>query len=134
MTTQLIDEKPDWSLDELFETLDQATLVKEKKSSESFLGDTLMIEDDDDEAGRQRIANAESPFLELGVNIENFFALEVSLIKIFSVLTILAAAQVFVFAFKEETKQTDVQFSYLQKISFASFEQASIACSKSPYL
>jgi len=75
--------------------------------------------------------NKNNPFLEYGVAIENFFNLEVYLIKIFCVLTLLALPQMVVFA-SYNSNASFTNSSITDAVSFASLGQANSVCSKAP--
>lgn len=77
--------------------------------------------------------NKNNPFLQYGVAIENFFNLEVWLIKIFFVLTLLSLPQMIVFA-SYNSNASFQESSFLDSLSFASLGQANAVCSKAPNL
>lgn len=83
--------------------MEQASLAERAISKFSLSNIRRPTQGEIDAAGqpnaqRQQSKNKNNPFLSYGVAIENFFNLEVWLIKIFFVLTLLALPQMIVFA------------------------------------
>ena len=71
------------------------------------------------------------PFLDYGAGIENFFNLEVALIKIFGVLTLIAIPQMAIFA-SYNSYSSYSNNAWFNVLSFGSLGQANTFCSKVP--
>jgi len=71
-----------------------------------------------------------NPYLQYGVAIENFFNLEVSLIKIFFFISLLSIPQMIILGTYNDNVNLTVGF--LDIISFASMGQSNTLCSKAP--
>ena len=72
-------------------------------------------------------------FLEFGVTGENFFSLERSMIRLFCFLSLIAVAQMTIFAFFFTEGPIVGDHSLWAPFSFASFGEATAVCSKAPY-
>ena len=106
--------------------------MEEKLDEDGFDDQGLKIIDPKkDTQGKKRKNREKNPYLQYGVAIENFFNLEVQLIKIFCVLTLLAIPQMIVlYTFDYNVQMGGTTF--LEKTSFSSMGQANTLCSKAP--
>ena len=73
----------------------------------------------------------QNPYLQYGVAIENFFNLEVALIKIFCILSVLAIPQMIVFASYGANMFYQTS-NWMNAINFGNLGQANSVCSKAP--
>lgn len=137
---QLIEKNKDYTHEEMcqalnavYEEKEEPSISEETKNHDEPMDLNASKDGPASEEPRQKKKKKEidsNPYLQYGVAIENFFNLEVALIKIFFFISLLSIPQMIILGTYNDNVNQAV--GLLDVISFASMGQSNTLCSKAP--